>query len=193
MKLLPTLPPAADESVLVAQLLARDERAFGLLYERYSVALLAVIRRITPDEAQAQDLLQEGLLKIWLGIGGYDAGRGRLFTWMARVCGNHALDAVRSAGHRFYRGTRSLEVPAAQHVRAPVAFRPEHIGLRELTQHLIPRQWAVIDLLYFGGCTQLEAAQELGIPVATVKTRARAALRTLALLARCSQLAASGA
>ncbi|MGI4885416.1 MAG: RNA polymerase sigma factor [Janthinobacterium lividum] len=183
MNALPALPAATDEKWLVQQLRARDERAFEYLYKHYSSALLALIRRVVPDEAQAQDLLQESLLKVWLGITSYDAGRGRLFTWMARVCGNHALDAVRSAGHRFYRGTRSLDTPAAQHLRAPVAFRPEHIGLRELAQTLIPRQREVIDLLYFGGYTQAETAEELGIPIATVKTRARAALVILAALA----------
>ena len=54
--------------------------------------------------------------------------------------------------------------------------------MRELTVHLKPRQREVIDLLYFGGYTQAETAEELGIPPATVKTRARAAL--LANLAR---------
>jgi len=49
---------------------------------------------------------------------------------------------------------------------------------------LKPRQREVIDLLYFGGCTPTETAAELGIPVPTVKTRARAALRVLAGLAR---------
>ena len=56
--------------------------------------------------------------------------------------------------------------------------------MRELTLQLKPRQREVIDLLYFGGCTPTETAAELGIPVPTVKTRARAALRVLAGLAR---------
>ena len=67
---------------------------------------------------------------------------------------------------------------------AALTFRPEHIGVRELTLQLKPRQREVIDLLYFGGCTPTETAEELGIPVPTVKTRARAALRVLAGLAR---------
>ena len=41
---------------------------------------------------------------------------------------------------------------------------PEHVGLRELTLGLKPTQREVIDLLYFGGCTQVEAAEQLGIP-----------------------------
>ena len=144
----PALLLATDEELLVERLLARDEQALRILYDRY------------------------------------DAGRGRLFTWMVRVCCNQAIDALRSPRHRFHSGTRSLDVGGAQHAVAASTFNPEHIGLRELTLQLKPRQREVIDLLYFIGCTQAETAERLGIPLATVKTRARAALQTLAKMAR---------
>ena len=100
-----------------------------------------------------------------------------------RVCCNQAIDALRSPRHRFHSGIRSLEVGGAQQAVAAPTFNPEHIGLHELTLRLKPRQREVIDLLYFSGCTQTETAEQLGIPLATVKTRARAALQTLAKLA----------
>ena len=180
----PTLLLVTDEEILVERLLARDEKALRLLHDRYARNLLAVIVRLVRDEGLAQDVLQEGLLKVWLSIGNYDAGRGRLFTWMARVCCNQAIDALRSPRHRFYSGSRSLEEGGAQRAIAAPTFNPEHIGLRELTLKLKPRQREVIDLLYFGGCTQAETAEQLGIPLATVKTRARAALTVLAQLTR---------
>ena len=177
------LPQLTDEQVLVQRLLARDEQALRLLEVRYGGHLLSVIGRVVRDRELAEDLLQEGLLKVWTSIASYDAEKGRLFTWMVRVCCNQAIDALRSPRHRFHKGTQSLEAAAVQQTPAPVSFNPEHIGVRELTQRLKPRQLEVIDLLYFGGCTQVEAAQELNIPLATVKTRARAALVALALLA----------
>ncbi|MBH8559310.1 RNA polymerase sigma factor [Hymenobacter negativus] len=175
----PTLLPATDEEILVQRLLARDEQALRTLHDQYSRNLLTVINRLVRDETLAQDVLQEGLLKVWLSIARYDATRGRLFTWMVRVCCNQAIDAMRSPRHRFNSGTKPLEVGGAQRAHAPASFNPEHIGLRELTLKLKPKQREVIDLLYFGGCTQVEAAEQLGIPLATVKTRARAALVVL--------------
>ncbi|GAC1375023.1 MAG: sigma-70 family RNA polymerase sigma factor [Hymenobacter sp.] len=169
---------------MVLRLLDRDERALQLLYERYGPGLLTMIQRLVRDEALAEDVLQEAWLKVWLGIGSYDAGRGRLFTWLARVCSNHAVDVLRSPRYQFHRQNRSLEMAGAGRVPAPATFTPEHIGVRELTRRLKLRQREVIDLLYFGGCTQAEAAEELCIPLATVKTRARAALLVLATLAR---------
>lgn len=175
---------ATEEAALIERLLQRDEQALRLLYDRYSRNLLTVILRLVHDPELAEDVLQEGLLKVWLSIDRYDAERGRLFTWMVRVCCNRAIDAMRSPRHRFNSSTRSLEVGGAQRARATVTFNPDHIGLRELTLKLKPRQREVIDLLYFGGCTQAETAEQLGIPLATVKTRARTALHVLAQLAQ---------
>jgi RNA polymerase sigma-70 factor (ECF subfamily) len=183
----PAFPTAADEAVLVGRLLARDGQALRLLQERYARSLLVVLVRLVRNEALAQDLLQEGLLKIWLGIASYDETRGRLFTWMVRVCCNHAIDAMRGPRYQFHQRNKPLENSGAQRAQAAATFNPEHIGLRELTGGLKPKQREIIDLLYYGGCTQAEAAEELGIPVATVKTRVRAALAVLAALARREQ------
>lgn len=178
------LLPASVEQELVQRLLARDERALGQLYEQYARNLFTVILRVVQDEALAQDVLQEGLLKVWLSIGSYEATRGRLFTWMVRVCCNQAIDVLRSPRHRFHRRNPSLEAAGAHYSPAPTAFYPEHIGVRELIVQLKPRQQEVMDLLYFGGCAQAETAEQLAIPLATVKTRARAALAVLSHMAR---------
>ena len=102
---------------------------------------------------------------------------------MVRVCCNQAIDALRSPRHRFHQRSQPLEGVAVSRISASTSFDPEHIVLRELPRRLKPRQLEVIDLLYFGDCAQVEAAQELNIPLATVKTRARAALVALVLLA----------
>ncbi|ALW86882.1 hypothetical protein AUC43_18445 [Hymenobacter sedentarius] len=184
MNATPVLPTAADEAALVQRLLARDEQALRLVQERYARSLQLAIQRLVRDEVLAQDVLQEGLLKIWLSIASYDPERGRFFTWMVRVCCNHAIDVLRSPRQRFHQGNKSLEVSAAQQASSPASFNPEHIGVRELTLELKPKQREVVELLCFGGCTQVEAAEQLGVPLATVKTRARAALVALARVAR---------
>ena len=56
--------------------------------------------------------------------------------------------------------------------------------MQEITRKLVPEQRQIIDLLYFGGFTQSEAAEELNLPLGTVKTRARTALKMLAKLIR---------
>lgn len=168
-----------SEEELVKRLLARDERAFGILYEKYGSALLATIKRLVRDEVVAQDILQESLLKVWLNIASYDADRGRLFTWMARICSNLAIDFLRSPWHFFHRNSQSLEVSTVEKIPSTAAFNPEHIGLRELVLYLKPAHRDIVNLYYFGGYTQAEIAEHLDMPLGTVKTRVQAALQVL--------------
>ncbi|MGY2134958.1 RNA polymerase sigma factor [Hymenobacter sp. HD11105] len=188
VSMVPT-PPAlpvlvVDETQLVQRLLARDEHALCLLYRRYGPSLLYAIRRLVRDQAQAEDILQEGLLRIWLHIGRYDVSRGRLFTWMQRICCYHAIDVLRSATHHLHTRGQSLDTDAARYLPAPTTFHPEHIGVLELTLRLSPAHRELIELVYFQGYTYVEAAQHLGLPLGTAKTRARAALLALSKLAR---------
>lgn len=167
------------------RLRARDESAMTVFYDRYSAALYGVILRIVKADDVAEDVLQESLVKIWNSFGSYDASKGRLFTWVVNVCRNLSIDKIRSRQHRVGSRTTGLEDSfAAQHQAASNSFRPEHIGLQEITNQLVPEQRQVIDLLYFGGYTQSEAAEELNIPLGTVKTRARTAIKLLSKLIR---------
>ena len=177
--------PSAAEAALVSRLRARDATAMTEFYDRYSAALYGVIQRIVKAEDESEDVLQEALVKIWHAIESYDASKGRLFTWVVNISRNLAIDKIRSRQHRVGSRTQGLDDSlAAQHQAAPVSFRPEHLGLQEITRQLVPEQRQIIDLLYFGGFTQSEAAEELNLPLGTVKTRARTALKVLAKLIR---------
>ena len=179
-----SLPPAA-EAALVQRLRERDETALSEFYDRYSAALYGVILRIVKKEEEAEDVLQEALLKIWNSFAGYDASKGRLYTWVLNVTRNLSIDKIRSRQHRVGSRTDSLDDSlTALTQAAPIAFRPEHIGLREITQGLIPEQRVIIDLLYFEGFTQSEAAEHLNLPLGTVKTRARTAIKVLSKIIR---------
>ena len=177
--------PTAAEEELVRRLYARDESALTVFYDRYGEALYGVILRIVKAEEVAEDVLQECLVKIWNSFSAYDPGRGRLYTWVLNISRNLAIDKIRSRQHRVGSLTQGLDDSlTAQRQAAPTTFRPEHIGLKEITQKLIPEQRQIIDLLYFGGFTQSEVAEELNLPLGTVKTRARTALKVLAKLIR---------
>lgn len=162
----------------------RDESAMTLFYDKYSAALYGVILRIVKKEEIAEDVLQESLVKIWHSFSSYDASKGRLFTWVLNVSRNLAIDKIRSRQYRVGSRTQPIEESAALRQAATPTFRPEHIGLQDMTSKLVPEQKQIIDLLYFGGFTQSEVAEELNLPLGTVKTRARAAIKVLAKLIR---------
>lgn len=172
------------EEQLVQRLRVRDESAMTVFYDKYGAALYGVIQKIVKKEDESEDVLQEALVKIWHSFLSYDATKGRLFTWVLNICRNLAIDKIRSRQHRVGTRTQPLEDSPAQWQAAPTAFRPEHIGLQEMTAQLNPEQKQIVDLLYFGGFTQSEVAEELNLPLGTVKTRARAAIKVLSKLIR---------
>ena len=155
-----------------------------IFYDKYSSALYGVILRIVKKEETAEDVLQEAMVKIWHSFPSYDATKGRLFTWVMNVSRNLAIDKIRSRQYRVSSRTQPIEESAALRQAAEPSFRPEHIGLQEMTRQLNPDQQQIVDLLYFGGFTQSEVAEELNLPLGTVKTRARAAIKVLSKLIR---------
>ncbi len=166
-----------DVELLALQLRQRDRRAFGVLYDRYSAALYGVIVRIVQIEEMAEDVLQETFIKIWKNAESYDNSRGTLFTWMLNIARNSALDKLRSSEHRQRKTNRSIENLVGEIDRQQsISYNPEVIGLREFVLRLKPDQQQLVDLIYYQGFTQSEAADELGIPLGTVKTRVRSAL-----------------
>jgi RNA polymerase sigma factor (sigma-70 family) len=174
----------ATEELLVQRLRERDEAAMTIFYDKYSAALYGVIFRIVKKEEIAEDVLQEAMVKIWHSFSSYDADKGRLFTWVMNVCRNLAIDKIRSRQYRVGSRMQPIEESAALRQAAEPTFRPEHIGLQEMTRKLNPEQQQIVDLLYFGGFTQSEVAEELSLPLGTVKTRARAAIKVLSKLIR---------
>lgn len=170
-----------NEEALVARLRARDDAAVSVLYDMYSPALYGVILQVVKVEEIAEDVLQEAFLKIWKSFESYDAQKGRLFTWMINICRNLAIDKVRSKEYRMKNSTD--ELPSNGHVAyGSTSFNTDHIGVREVVDKLSPDQKQIIDLMYFEGLTQSEIAEEYNIPLGTVKTRARSAVKVLSKL-----------
>lgn len=169
------------EEELVARLRSQDSSAVSVLYDMYSPALFGVVLQIVKEEETAEDVLQEAFVKIWNSFQSYDDSKGRLFTWMINVCRNLAIDKIRSKQYRVSQKTK--EIPASPRaIYGSGSFKPEHIGIREITEKLNPEQKQIIDLMYFEGLTQSEIAEEFNIPLGTVKTRARSAIKTLGKL-----------
>jgi RNA polymerase sigma-70 factor (ECF subfamily) len=161
----------------ITELLARkDQAAIALIYDYYAPALYGTILRIVRSEAVAEDVLQDTLVKVWRYADRYNAQQGRLFTWLINIARNTAIDAYRSKAYRQQSENQGLEIAVDQvgHFEST-----DHIGLRELLQTIDPKHRELIDLAYFQGYTQTEIAEELQLPLGTVKTRMRSALQSL--------------
>lgn len=163
------------------QLLRRREKvAAEALYDMYSASLFGVILRIVNEETLAEDILQETFVKIWQSFNSYSAEKGRLFTWMVNIARNLSIDKIRSKDFRNQNKNQDIEnnVNLIDENRNAV-YKPELLGIKELVNTLRPEQKSILELVYFKGYTHVEAADELGIPLGTVKTRLRMAIQEL--------------
>ena len=169
-----------NEEELVSKLKSQDTLAIRALYDMYSGALLGVISRIIPQMEVAEDILQETFIKIWNSADSYDNSKGRLFTWMMNIARNLSIDKLRSKDFKNSGKNQDIEnnvdfIDAQKRV----TFNADHLGLKDMVTSLKPEYNSVLQMVYFKGYTHVEAAEELNLPLGTVKTRIRMAIMEL--------------
>ncbi len=162
---------------LVSRIKAGDVNAFSEMYDRYSGALNGVVRRFITDEEIAQDVLQDSFVKIWKSIALYDSTKGSFYTWMLNVTRNTSIDYLRKIKKEAKSEIQDWDSTVG--LQNAVLTNTNTIGLQKLVDQLTPEQQIIVEYLYFKGYTQQETADELDLPLGTVKTRTRLALREL--------------
>jgi len=173
------------------QLLRRGQgEAFGLLVRRYERELFGYLRRYTGDDSVAEDVFQNTFLQVHLKSGQYETGRP-VRPWLYTIATHQAIDAMRRNGRH---QTLRLEEPAAGQgegdlvglldlveCRSPgpveaVSARERQLRIRSTVDALPDLLRQVLILAYYQGMKYREIADQLGIPVGTVKSRLHAAL-----------------
>jgi RNA polymerase sigma factor (sigma-70 family) len=168
------------EEDLVKALRARQELGARALYDMYAASLHGIVFRLVQDDELAEDLLQDVFVKIWNSFSQYDESKGRLFTWMVNIARNIAVDKLRSKDFRNNSMNQDIDLSVnAVDEQLNTGFNPEILGVKEMVNRLQPDAKNVLDLVYFKGYTQAEAAEELGLPLGTVKSRIRIAICSL--------------
>ena len=169
-----------DQDQLVANLKAKQADSFSYLYQNYSGAIYGTILRIVSDEAVAQEALQDAFLKFWDKIEQFDNTKGRLFTWMANISRNLAIDKLRSKEMKKVGKTDNIETYVSGIEREHLSEQNvDAIGLKEALTSLREEERFILEMAYFKGYTQSEIADEHDIPLGTVKTRLRMGMKSL--------------
>jgi RNA polymerase sigma-70 factor (ECF subfamily) len=156
----------------------RDSEALiRTLYNAHGRAVLAYISQMTGDRYEAQDVLQETMLRAWRHQQELVAGQGSVRGWLLTVAKHVALDRARA---RLRRPQEVAEVPSHAAVEPDRASQVvDSIVVYEAMQKLSEEQREVLILLRFQGRSVREAAEVLGVPEGTVKSRAYHALQAL--------------
>jgi RNA polymerase sigma-70 factor, ECF subfamily len=168
------------ENNLTSALKQGDTTAFAYLYEHYSDMLYGIILRIVADREDSNNLLQDCFVKVWCHIAAYDAAKGRLSTWLINIARNTAIDFTRSKAFAQRQRNQSLDFSVSKIAQIPVSgLNIDTIGLASLVQSISAASRQIIEWMYFEGLTQQEIADQHQIPLGTVKTRTRSALKEL--------------
>jgi RNA polymerase sigma-70 factor (ECF subfamily) len=149
------------------------------LYAQHGAALLGYATRLTGDRGQAEDLVQEAVLRAWRHAGKLAADGRALRPWLYTVVSRLAIDAHRAGG------TRVVEVPDSQPTQQADTGEPERAlqswQVTEALRTLSAEHRAVLIATYYRGHSVAETATLLGVPAGTVKSRCYYALRALRL------------
>ena len=188
--------PADSDSELLARHVAGDHDAFGVLVHRHRDRLWAVALRTLGDREEAADALQDALVSAFRGAHTFQ-GRSAVTTWLHRIVVNACLDRARRAASR---RTRPLDEQSSldaalghsEAADAPVERGELRRELATALASLPEEQRAALVLVDMHGYPVAEAAEMLGVPTGTVKSRcARGRARLLPQIAHLRSAAAS--
>lgn len=162
-----------------------DRDAFGRLFGRYAPKVKAHLVARGAPAGVADELTQEVMLIVWRKAALFDAGKGSLVTWLYTISRNCLLNHVRS--HVRAAGRREIDVgvDAPDPAPAPATGEQQLIdmerrrGLAASVERLPPEQREILHRAYWKGQTLQECADEIQVPLGTVKTRVRLALARL--------------
>jgi len=143
---------------------AAFRRLYGATHQRLFAMLMLLIRR----QDVAEDVLQDGYLRVWLHARSFDPARGRAFPWMARIFRNAAFDRMR----RNYDGLADV-TDLAVTLEAPSIELDNAIDLARALERLTEDQRTAISMMYLYGFTSQQIAERLDTPIGTVKSWVR--------------------
>ena len=173
------VPVAERDDALMACLAARDAQALRTVISLYGEKAHRIAWRMLGDAAEAEDVAQEAMLKLWQQAGGWSAGGQGIGPWLARVTANLCIDRMRRV-----RPVTGEDLPerADDTPLADEQFDEAQIRARTQSalQALPDRQRAAIVLTYWEECSNQHAADALGMNIKAFESlllRARKALR----------------
>ena len=169
---------------LLARTAAGDEAAFAALYDRFAPGLFSMIVKMTHDEKEAEDVLQEGFAHIWRRAAAYDAARSSPFTWAVMILRNKAIDRLR-VRQRQERTLEKATVEFAHFAEADevssgeAGRRDDGAQVRAALAQIPDEQKCAVELAFFSGLTHEQIAAQLATPLGTIKARIRRGLLKL--------------
>jgi RNA polymerase sigma factor (sigma-70 family) len=168
-----------SEEALLAQVARGDESALGELYDRFGRVAYGLALRIVRDERLAEDAVQEAFLAVWRQAASFRPDRASARTWVLTFVHRRAVDLVRREERRRADTLEPETEPAGGSAAEDAELRSRRLAVQGALAQLPDDQRRPIELAYYGGLTQSELAERLGLPLGTIKSRMFAGLKRL--------------
>ena len=172
--------PAQVLTPLLPRVALGDTKAVEGCIERYAPMILAMARSWTRDDARAEDLTQDVLIRVWRTASSFDPEQSAERTWIAMITRRILIDAARSRGAVPPAEELPVEVTSTSRTGLASAVASEESRTARAALADLKPEWAsLIQLSLMSGMSHSEIASHTGLPLGTVKSRLRAALETL--------------
>lgn len=173
-----------SDEALVALVARGEEDGLAELYDRLGGVAYGLALRVLRDRALAEDAVQEAFLSVWRSAARFVPERARARTWLLTLVHRRAVDLVRREDVRRAETLDEVEPPADESVEETAWLRFERQRVQGALKALPDQQRELIELAYYGGFTQSQLADRLGVPLGTVKSRMFTGLSRLGELLR---------
>jgi RNA polymerase sigma factor (sigma-70 family) len=167
-----------DEELL-ARIARGDEGALAELYDRFGRVAYGLALRVLRDPALAEDAVQDAFLAAWRTAASFDPRRGTASTWLLTLVHRRAVDLVRREQRRRSDPLDDLPLAGGDATDETAEVREQRRKVQAALVQLPPDQRQALELAYYGGLSQSELAERLGVPLGTVKSRMFAGLGKL--------------
>jgi len=173
----------ADEAAELIEAIAsrQDRTAFAALFRHYAPRVKAFIMRGGADAESAQEIAQEALIMVWRKAASFDRSRASAGTWIYTIARNKRIDLLRRTARPPIDTEDWLTTfhPEPDDPDKSVLAGQTYTRVQELLSGLSADQLIVIRMAFFENKTHTEIAEELKLPLGTVKSRIRLALGRL--------------
>ena len=183
---MPAPSPDAELMALIDRIGRRDEAALRLLYDRTSPKLMGLAMRVVRQREWAEDVLQEAFLTVWRVAGDYRASLSPPLAWLGLIVRSRALDLLRRRAADRTRLTQEFDEIMADQFESDAPNPPDTAdaseqawALHQCLSQLEGRQREVVSLAYLREMSHGELAEQLRLPLGTVKTWIRRGLEKL--------------
>lgn len=171
----------SDEQLIEA-IVRRDGAALEELYDRHAAPVFSLAKRILRDQHAAEEVTQEVFILLWRKASTFRAQKSSVRSWLMRVTRNRSIDEIRKRDRRSEIPTEdvSREIDRSQPDPDEIlddALNRERV-LDALNQ-LSTKERRVLVLSYFDGLSHRQIAEKTGLPLGTVKTDIRRAMKQL--------------